>query len=98
MNIVKVFSTEVDSKLRRLIKFLRLGKSDVQTAYQAGSYGMDSNPIKNMVAIYAETGKIGDTVIIGYINRDQLAEPGEIRIFSTDDDGGLKSYVWCKKD
>ena len=96
LNAVKIISSEIDSKVRRVIKFLRLGKYDVQTSFQVAPYGVDSNPIKDMVAIYGPTGEKGKTVIIGYINKNQVAAPGEYRTFSTDADGELKFYIHQK--
>jgi hypothetical protein len=98
MNFVKVDSTTTDTLMRRVIKFLRLGKKDVQTSLQVSPHGIDSNPVKDMVAIYGETMQKGETVIVGYLNKNVLAAAGETRIFSTDSDGELQAYVWLKAD
>lgn len=98
MNFVKVISTEIDSLKRRVIKVLRFGKSDVQTAIECSPYGVDSNPIKDMVAVYGETTEKGKVNIIGYINKNQKAGVGELRLFSTDSDGVEKFYTWLKSD
>jgi len=98
MNLVKVLNTELDSLSRRVVKFLRLGKSDVQTSLEAAPYGIDSNPVKDMVAVYAPTGEKGKTVIMGYINKQQLAAKGETRLYSTNADGELQLYTWLKAD
>lgn len=97
-NFVKVISTEIDTIKRRVVKILRFGKSDVQTALECGHYGIDSNPIKDMVAVYAPTEEKGKVAIIGYINKNQKALPGEFRMFSTDANGTEKFYVWLKND
>jgi len=97
-NFVKVISTEIDTIKRRVVKILRFGKSDVQTALECGPYGIDSNPIKDMVAVYAPTEEKGKVAIIGYINKNQKALPGEFRMFSTDANGTEKFYVWLKND
>jgi hypothetical protein len=96
MNLVKVYSTSVDNLKRTIVKFLRYGKSDVQTSMQAAPYGIDHNPIKDMIAIYGETAKNGDTVIVGYINKNAKAGEGELRLFSTDANGTEKMYLWLK--
>ncbi len=93
-----ILSTAIDSMKRRIIKILRFGKSDVQTATEVGPYGIDSNPIKDMVAIYAESSVKGDTVIIGYITKNKLADVGELRTYSTDSNGVEKFYTWLKND
>lgn len=97
-NFVKVISTEIDTLKRRIIKVLRFGKSDVQTAIECSPYGVDSNPIKDMVAIYSPTSEKGEVAIIGYINKNQKAEIGELRLFSTDANGVEKFYLWLKND
>lgn len=97
MNIVKVISSTIKNG-RHIIKVLRKGLKDVQTAHQVAPYGLDSNPIKDMVAIYGTTSQDGQTVIIGYINLNQVAEPGEYRTFCTDANGNQKFYTWMKKN
>jgi hypothetical protein len=95
-NIVKVIQTEIDRLSQRVVKVFRYGKSDVQTALEAGPYGIDSNPIKDMAAIFAETTEKGKTVIVGYVNKNQLADIGEVRLYSTDANGGQQFYIWLK--
>ncbi len=98
MNSVKIISTEINDLAQRVAKFLRFGLKDVQTATQTAPYGMDSNPIKDMIAIYGATSDKGKPVIIGYINKNQLADIGELRIFSTDAAGALKTFIWLQND
>lgn len=95
MNLVTIISTEL-VKAARIIKLLRYGKADVQTSSEASPYGLDSNPVKDMVAVYAPTATSGSNVIIGYINKNQKALPGEFRMFSTDKDGVEKFYIWLR--
>ena len=98
MNLVKVISTEFDNAKKRIVKVLRFGKSDAQTPFETSPYGVDSNPVKGMVAVYAATGIKGKAVLIGYLNKNQLADVGETRLFSTDANGELKFYTWLKND
>lgn len=98
LNLVKTISTELDNLNRRIVKFLRFGKSDVQTSLQASPPGVDANPIKNMVAVYASTEEKGKTVIVGYINKNQVAKPGEHKIFSMNDEGDEETYIYLKDD
>lgn len=97
MQLVKIISSEIKS-LKRTIKALRFGKNDVQNTIEAMPYGIDSAPIKDMVAVYSETSERGKAVIIGYINKNQIAEPGEFRTFSTDSSGDVQFYIYQKKD
>ena len=98
MQLTSVISTRLDKMNRRLVKILRFGKSDVLEPFQANNFGLDSNPPKGMVAVYSPTSEIGKNVIIGYLNKDQLAKPGETRIYATNADGALKFYAWFKDD
>lgn len=98
MNLVKVFSSNTNDLKQRLIKVLRMGRNDVQTSIQAAPYGVDSNPVKDMVAVYGKTETDGSTVIIGYLNKNSLADVGELRLFSTDANGSEKFYTWLKND
>jgi hypothetical protein len=98
MNLVKVISSEVNDIKQRLVKILRFGKVDVQTPIQSAPYGLDSNPIKDMIAVYSGTQNDDSKIIIGYLNKDSLAKPGEYRTFATDKNGALKFYTWMKDD
>lgn len=98
MFIGRVNSTSFSNAKERLVKFLGWGKNDVQSQKEASPYGTDSNPIKNMVAIYAQTANGSESIVIGYINKNQLADVGEHRIYATDSDGDLKGSIWLKKN
>lgn len=96
LQLIKIISTELDRQSRRVAKFLRYGKNDTQTSLQAAPPGVDANPIKDMIAVYAPTSEKGDTVVIGYINKNQVAEPGEYRVFSTNADGQVQATIHLK--
>lgn len=96
MQLTKIISTEVSNLGHRVAKFLRFGKSDTRTAEQVAPYGIDSNPIKDMVAVYSLTDNKGDAVIIGYLNKNAAAAVGEFRIFSTDANGEIKATIHLK--
>ncbi len=98
MNLATIISTEINNLSQRVSKFLRFGLNDVQTAIQTAPYGVDSNPIKGMIAVYGATSEKGKPVIIGYINKNQLADVGETRIFSTDENGVLQTFIWLQND
>ena len=98
IKLVKTLTTELGAGGRRLIQILGVGKGDIQTPYQAAPFGIDSHPIKDLIAVQANTGEMGKTAIIGYINVEQLAELGELRLYSTDDAGVEKAYIWLKND
>lgn len=98
MNLVKTISTELSKFNQRVIKFLRYGKSDVRVAHQASPFGLDSNPPKGMTAVFSPTDERGKSVVIGYLNRDMIADVGEMRLYSLNAAGVLQTYVWLKKD
>lgn len=83
---------------QRVVKFLGLGKNDTKTAVQIAPPGTDSSPTKGMVAVYSRTTSKDGSVVVGYLLKEQLANPGEHRTFSTDKDGALKFYIWQKDD
>lgn len=97
LQLIKTLSTSIDNVGRRIVKFLRYGKSDTQTAEQIGPPGVDASPLKDMIAVYAPTSEKGGTVVIGYINKNQVAEPGEHRIFAVNDQGQVMASIYLKK-
>lgn len=97
LQAVKVISTAI-RKSKRLVKILRFGLDDVQDIREAMPHGIDSNPYQDMIAIYGSTSEKGTPVIIGYINKNQIADVGELRMFSTDDKGDEQMYLHLKND
>ena len=79
----------------RIIKVLQFG---AKTAVQSSSFGDDSCPLNEMTAIYADTSEKSERLIIGYINKDQIASPGEKRIFSLNTDGSFSCSIHLKSD
>jgi len=98
ITVVKLISNSYDSIGRLLSKFQRMGKNDIQEVVTVGPFGVDSRAVKDMVAIHAQTGVSGESVVIGFINKNCIAEIGEHRIFSTDSDGVLSTYIHLKND
>lgn len=74
----------------RMIKVDQFGAKE---PYECSPYGFDSNPVKDMTAIYADTSENGEPIIIGYVNENQLADVGELRLYNSN-----KGYIWLKKD
>lgn len=95
--LVKTISTSIKN-LMRSIKVSRFGKDDTVTGLEAMPYGEDSNPIAGMDAVYLELSSRKNKVVVGYINKQQLAAVGEKRVFSTDSDGNVKFYIWLHAD
>ena len=82
-------------KSKLIIKVLQFG---AKTAKQTAPFGIDSNPLDNYTAIYADTLNAGESVILGYINKNYITEKGEIRLYSLDDDGAVQAYAFCRKN
>tara|TARA_B100000953_G_C18034140_1_gene423816 strand:- start:340 stop:828 length:489 start_codon:yes stop_codon:yes gene_type:complete len=79
----------------RIAKVIQYG---AKTAKVASDFGDDSAALKDMTAIYADTGVSGKSVIVGYLNKNQIAKEGEKRIFSLKPDGSLSGYLHLKND
>lgn len=79
----------------RIVKVMQFG---AKTADECAPFGDDSSPLKDMVAVYADTQEIGEPIIIGYLNENQLAAPGEKRFYSLKPNGDLSFYAWLKND
>lgn len=98
LNLVKVISTDYDTFKKRIVKLLRLGRNDVQTALEVSPFGLDSNPLKDMIAVYSPTNEQGKTVLLGYLNKNQKAQVGEFRTFCVDSRGTQIFYTWLKNN
>tara|TARA_R110000822_G_scaffold123489_3_gene257905 strand:+ start:15592 stop:16080 length:489 start_codon:yes stop_codon:yes gene_type:complete len=94
ISLAQVKSAVISSG-RRILKVFEFG---AKTAVQSGPFGDDSSPLKDMVAIFGKTSNLEEPVILGYINKNQLAQPGEKRIFSLKPDGSLSIDIFLKTD
>jgi len=95
ITLAKVRDSFVE-KGKLIIKALTL--KGAATAKQVTPFGIDSNPLGNWTAIYADTTNAGEAVILGYINKNYITEQGEIRIYSLGEDQAVKAYVYARKD
>ncbi len=98
ISFTKIISNSFDSTGRLLSKFLRMGKSDVQETLTAGPFGIDSRALKDMVAVHSTTSVSGESIVIGFLNKDLVSEVGENRLFSLKEDGTLSTYIHLKND
>jgi len=90
------FSKVRDFVIENGKRILKVQEYGVKTAKVASNYGDDSQPLKNMTAIYSPTAVNSEPVIIGYINTNQVAQEGEKRIFSQSLDGSLSFAIHLK--
>jgi hypothetical protein len=98
MKVIKVLSSKVGEGGRRFIKFLSMGSDDTRENVLAAPFGDDSNPPKDFKAIYTRTSVDGEDVVVGIINENAIAEPGEKRLYSTNDDGDEQFYLYLRKN
>lgn len=78
---------------KRIVKVLQFG---AKTAKESYPFGFDSSAPDDLTAVYAETSNAGDAVVIGYINRNQVAALGESRVYAVDAAGEVVSFVFCR--
>jgi hypothetical protein len=92
------FSITKENIIKNGQRILKVFEFGAKTAEVISSFGDDSAPLKDFIALYSKTSENGDNVIIGYINKHQLSEPGEKRIFSLKEDGSLSIALHLKND
>ena len=93
MILSKVIKSINANGLRQLIVQC-FGLNDARTATQIGPFGVDSQPLKDIRVIYANTAKAGNSFIVGCVNINNLAQDGESRYYSLKDNGDLCTYIW----
>lgn len=91
ISLAKYFSSVIEQG-KRILKVTQFG---TKTAKECAPFGFDSQPPQGMTAIYAETSNADESVIIGYINKNQLVGVGESRMYSVDGSGAVVAYVLC---
>lgn len=89
------FKSAVIEAGKRVITVLQFG---AKTAKEAAPFGFDSQPPADFTAIYLETSNVGESVIVGYINKNQLSAVGEARAYAVDASGHVVSFIWAKND
>jgi hypothetical protein len=77
---------------KRILKVEQFG---AKTAKECYPFGFDSMPPENWTAIYADTANKDESVIIGYINKNQLAEAGGSRMYALGSFGEVVGFVRC---
>lgn len=98
MRIGKFNTAIITGAGRRIIKAFIRTPRDVQTNFQSSPWGDDSQPINGADVVQAETANDEVTLIIGVVQQNQKARPGEKRIFATDEDGKVVIDIWLKND
>jgi hypothetical protein len=91
--LAKYFSSIIENG-KRIIKSKGIGGS-VMTTKEVGPFGFDAQPPEGMTAIYADTTNADESVIIGYINKNQVAGIGESRMYSVGPSGDVRANILC---
>ncbi len=96
--IAKIVSTSLSGGYR-FVKALLWGKSGVVNVNEVSPYGLDSNPVDGGDCVYVTT-TTGVPAVVGYFNKGQIADKGEIRIYSTKESTAsvIKFYIHLKND
>lgn len=83
---------------KRFIQVMAMGEQDIREPYESMPFGIDSAPLDGMVALYSDTSNSEESVIIGYINENQIANMGEIRLYSLDGNGDQSTFIHLKNN
>lgn len=97
MILGKIISTAIEKGML-IVKILGFGGKDIKTVYNLLPFGIDCNIPKGYRGVYADTGIDGEKVLIGIINNNVAANPGEIRIFATNNSGVEQIAVYLRND
>jgi len=98
MILANTISTAI-AKGYREIK-TKFGLNNVETSKDAQPFGFESNPIKGLIAITAETMSNEEPVVLNYLNQktDKKLKNGESVIYATDSDGNKKATITMRAD
>lgn len=78
---------------KRILKVFQFG---AKTAKEVSPFGFDGCAPENWTAIYGETSNKGESVVIGYINKNQIAGVGESRMYAIGSSGEVVGYVYAR--
>lgn len=91
ITLAKVKSSVIENG-KRIMKVIQFG---TKTAKEVGPFGFDSSAPENLTALYCKTSNDDEDCIIGYINKNQLANLGESRMYSVDAQGEVMATILC---
>ena len=96
-NVIKILDTLIENG-RRIMKFRRKGRDDIQTAKTLSPFGFESAPVNDTFGLHIETSTLNQSYCVGYINEEPITEPGESRIYSTNSSGEEQIAFHFKAD
>lgn len=94
--LAKYFSSVITNG-KRIIKSKGIGGT-AMTTKECYPFGFDSQALEGWTAVYSSTANRDEDVIVGYINKGQLAGAGESRMYAVGSNGELVGFMWCKAD
>ena len=94
ISLSKINSSTIEAG-KRILKVIGIGGS-AYTAKESYPFGFDSVPPKGYTALYSDTSNRDESVIIGYINKNQLAEVGGSRMFAVGESGDVSGFLYAR--
>lgn len=82
----------------RLIKAFVRSRRDAYLNNECAPWGIDSHGLDGTDVVQCPTGNDETTLVLGYIQRNRKARPGEARIFATNGNGEVVIDAWFKND
>lgn len=95
IRIVQYISARIESF--RWFKF-NISKANTQEVRVVGPFGIDAVPVKDMMAVFANTKMKGKGIIFGILNTNNSAAEGEVRLYSLNADLDEQTYLHIKVD
>lgn len=92
ITFAKVKSYTIESG-KRIVKLLQHG---AKTAKEVYPFGFDSQAPEDFTALYMETSNRGESVVVGYVNRKQVAAIGESRMYAVGSSGSVVSFGFAR--
>jgi hypothetical protein len=87
------FTSFIIENGKRILKVKQYG---AKTAKESYPFGFDSVPPEGWTAIFAETANKDEAVIIGYINRNQIASMGDSRMYALGANKEVTAFAWAR--
>lgn len=99
MKLTRFISATIEAG-KRILKTSGSGRNatDTRSAYESAPAGFDSVPLPQQKTVYVQMERDATPIIIGHINESQVAEVGERRIYSQDNNGNILFEFWLKTD
>ena len=94
-----LIGTKTKSVIRngiRQIFALCTGKGDNRSAYEVAPFGVDSVAPNGTKSAYCTTDTRGESIILGCVNKNQIATEGETRLYAVNGSGEVVGYLHLK--